>query len=246
MSDMMMGGSPQITLEELAARLGELENSALQSSMAQEQTGFMDKYGTKFSGDEGIGVAILAELGRRGVDTSAADEAVQDILDQIRAEATAILDKIKMDERTVSDLMDKVSTVEESVAAATGAVPGADAMVGTPPPPLDLGGSGLGDAALMPGAETPADMGAAPPPDMGATAPPPDMGGGAPPPDMDAAGGAPPAAPMPAEMPPELQGGIPSDQRLKQIKGAFTQRKAATRSVYKPNPSILAAVRGKM
>jgi hypothetical protein len=100
----------------------------------------MDKYGTKFSGDEGIGVAILAELGRRGIDTSAADEAVQDILDRIRAEATAVLDKIKMDERTVSDLMDKVATVEEAVQAAGGAVPGADANVGTMPPEINLEG----------------------------------------------------------------------------------------------------------
>jgi hypothetical protein len=138
-------------LDELAQRLAMLEDGAAAQRAAAEQSQFMDKYGTKFSGDEGIGVAILAELGRRGIDTSAADEAVQDILDRIRAEATAVLDKIKMDERTVSDLMDKVATVEEAVQAAGGAVPGADANVGTIPPEINLeGGIPPEAAAEMP------------------------------------------------------------------------------------------------
>jgi hypothetical protein len=172
----------KLELEELASRLGALEQG-------QQKKGFMDKYGTKFSGDEGIGVNILAELGRRGIDTGAADEAVQEILDQIRQEATEVLDKIKMDETQVSDLMDKVSSIEEGVQAATGAAPEMPApdMGGMPP---DMGG--------MPpeGAPPMEDPNAMPPPDAGMAPPPP------PPPD---AGMAPPPPP---------EAGLPPDQTL--------------------------------
>jgi chaperonin cofactor prefoldin len=150
----------------------------------QQQKGFMDKYGTKFSGDEGIGVNILAELSRRGIDTGAADEAVQEILDQIRQEATTILDKIKMDETSVSDLMDKVSSIEEGVQAATGAAPEMPAPDMAAPP--DAGGMPPEGAPPMedPNAMPPPDAGAPPPPDAGA--PPPDAGAEAPPPPPDA------------------------------------------------------------
>jgi hypothetical protein len=110
-------------LEELAARLAEVEADNSRQREMREKQGFMDKYGTKFSGDEGLGVAILGELGRRGIDVSAADEAVQEILDGLRREATLVLDKIKMDQTTVSDLVDKIGTIEEGVQAASGAAP---------------------------------------------------------------------------------------------------------------------------
>jgi hypothetical protein len=228
----------QIGLEELAQRLAMLEGSAAQQQESQMRGQFMDKYGTKFSGDEGIGIAILNELNRRGIDTSAADEAVQDILDTIRAEATAVLDKIKMDERTVSDLMDKVATVEESIAAATGATPGADMAVGTsPPPPEDI----ASDLAPPP---PEGDMGA-----MGGEMPPPEgdmgaMGGEMPPPEE----GAPPEeVPMPeaAGMPPEeaLPPEIPSDRRVKSV---IRSRIQARPKVWRPTASMLSGVRSEL
>jgi hypothetical protein len=210
-------------LDELAQKLAFLENGMAQQQAAAQQSQFMDKYGTKFSGDEGIGVAILAELGRRGIDTSAADEAVQDILDRIRAEATAILDKIKMDERTVSQLMDQVATVEEAVNAATGAAPGADAQVQTAPPP---------DAAM--GAEMPAEE-VAPAPDMGAEMPAEEA---VPAPDMGAEMPAEEAAPPPPE--------VPSDRRLKitSARSRIAAARSAKRGMYRPSASVLNVLQG--
>jgi hypothetical protein len=223
----------QIGLEELAQRLSMLEGSAAQQQEAQTRGQFMDKYGTKFSGDEGIGIAILNELNRRGIDTSAADEAVQDILDTVRAEATAILDKIKMDERTVSDLMDKVATVEESIAAATGATPGANVAVGTsPPPPADI----AADLAPPPPEEDMGTMGGETPPDM--------SGGEIPPPEES-----PPTeeVPMPeaAGMPPEeaLPPEIPSDRRVKSVIRSRIQTRP---KVWKPSASMLSGVRSEL
>jgi hypothetical protein len=227
-----------------------LEGSAAEQQATQQRTQFMDKYGTKFSGDEGLGVAILAELGRRGIDTGAADEAVQDILDQIRAEATAILDKIKMDERTVSDLMDKVASVEESVAAATGATPGADTAIGTPPPPIDLGGAPPMDMGSMPSVEggaVPAEGG--PPTDAAASmaVPPSTEGmdmGGLPPIPAEAGGGGAAVPPPPTEQPPPTSPML-SDERVKRIRSAVSARQA-TPKAYKPSANVLAAVRSSM
>jgi hypothetical protein len=83
-------------MELLRQRLAELEGR-------EQGRGFMDKYGAKFNGDEGIGTAILAELNRRGVDTSAADEAVQEIIDSLRQDASALLDKLTQVEEAVQD-----------------------------------------------------------------------------------------------------------------------------------------------
>lgn len=127
-------------LNELAERLALVENRDVERSQAEERRGFIDKYGTMFSGDEGIGTAILAEMNRRGIPSAAvgADRVVQEILDSIRQEASAILDKIKSDTATVNNLIDQVQDIQDSVAAATeGGVPG-DGVLDMPVPMDDV------------------------------------------------------------------------------------------------------------
>ncbi len=111
-----------MTLEDLAERLSNIENAEAARAAEAEQKGFIDKYGAMFSGDEGIGMAILAEMNRRGISSAAvgADRAVQEILDQIREEAAMVLDKIKADRDTVNELIDEVQDVQEAVSAALG------------------------------------------------------------------------------------------------------------------------------
>ena len=111
-----------MTLEDLAERLSNIENAEAARAAEAEQKGFIDKYGAMFSGDEGIGMAILAEMNRRGISSAAvgADRAVQEILDQIREEATMVLDKIKADRDTVNELINEVQDVQEAVSAALG------------------------------------------------------------------------------------------------------------------------------
>ncbi len=111
-----------MTLEDLAERLSNIENAEAARAAKAEQNGFIDKYGAMFSGDEGIGMAILAEMNRRGISSAAvgADRAIQEILDQIREEATMVLDKIKADRDTVNELIGEVQDVQEAVSAALG------------------------------------------------------------------------------------------------------------------------------
>jgi hypothetical protein len=206
-------------LEQLAARLQAMEDQNAQNQQQQAQSGFMDKYGMKFSNDGDLGVAILGELNRRGIDVSAADDAVQQILDQIRSEATTLLDKLKSSQAEVSDLANKINQIDESVMAAKGenappeaAAPPVDPMMAAPPPeaaapPVDPMAGGM-----------PPDMGAPPPADAGVLPPPADAGGAPPPPDMGApppdAGMAPPADQI-VEQQPQMQ--MLSDERMKNI-----------------------------
>ena len=123
-------------LDELAGRLQALEEDKLKSA-------FMDKYGQRFSGNEGIGVAVLAELQRRGIDTSAADEAVQEILNQLRAEAQNVLDSIIVMQQEVIQQMDKIQAIDDAVKGATGQETTPEGMPPAteeplPPPPTDM------------------------------------------------------------------------------------------------------------
>ena len=207
-------------LEDLEGRLKALEDDKVQSS-------FVDKYGAKFANDRDIGVAILNELNRRGVDVSAADDAVQEILDQIRAEATALLDKIKQNQAEVSDLMNTVNDVDEAVQAASGA-----------PLPADMPPDAT---SALPEAVPPAD---APP----ATEAPTPEATPAPLPE-EAMGAAPtePAEETPAPEEPPTPDTTLSDERIKTIRSKVAAKRAPTASAgWKPSKGILASLRGGM
>lgn len=105
-------------LEELSLRLGSLEQARASDMQKAAQQAFMDKYGSRISNNGDLGLIILNELNRRNIDTSAADEAVQQILDQLRMEATMLLDTIKQDMNQAAELVDKIDFMDESIQAA--------------------------------------------------------------------------------------------------------------------------------
>ena len=203
-------------MNELAERLAMLEDADAERLAMEEQRGFIDKYGTKFSGDEGIGMAILAEMNRRGVPSAAvgADRVVQEILDGIRQEATQILDKIKADTETVNALIDEVKDIQESVNAATSGDTTTDGTLDIPPIDMGLPPEGL-------------------PPEGDMMAPLPDEG--VPPPEVPGPG-APIAGEMPTPIPPQPP--IASDRRTK-----FTIKPRKPIGT-KPASHILSAITG--
>ena len=97
--------------EELLARLTQLENGYYGDKEAARQKQFFDTYGSRFSNNRGLGMAILNELDARGIDTSAADEAVQQILDQLRMECQEILDMTKDANQAAIDTAQHVEEV---------------------------------------------------------------------------------------------------------------------------------------
>ena len=152
-------------LEELSMRLGSLERARASDMQKAAQQAFMDKYGSRISNNTSLGLIILNELNRKGIDTSAADEAVQEILDQLRMEATMLLDTIKDNMEQGSELLDKINDMQESVEAAAAAT-GADLSVPSEEVPTKISEA---EAGMMPEGQPsmegmPADAGMGEPP----------------------------------------------------------------------------------
>ncbi len=122
--------------EELMARLTQLENSYNADKQAAREKQFFDTYGGRFSNNRGLGLAILNELDARGINTSAADEAVQQILDQLRIECNEILELIKEANEAAIQTAQKVESVTNVVSQAVASNPDAS-MPMTPPPVVE-------------------------------------------------------------------------------------------------------------
>lgn len=119
--------------EELMARLTQLENSYNADKQAAREKQFFDTYGGRFSNNRGLGLAILNELDAQGVDTSAADEAVQQILDQLRTECNEILELTKEANAAAIQNAQKVETVANVVSQAVASNPDASMPMTQPP-----------------------------------------------------------------------------------------------------------------
>ena len=120
--------------EELMARLTQLENSYNADKQAAREKQFFDTYGSRFSNNRGLGLAILNELDAQGIDTSAADEAVQQILDKLRIECNEILELTKEANAAAIQNAQKVEEVANVVAQAVASNP--DASMPMSPPPV--------------------------------------------------------------------------------------------------------------
>jgi len=228
--------------EELLARLQQLENGYYGDKQAAKEKAFFDQFGGRFSNDRGLGLAILNELDARGIDTSAADEAVTQILDQLRTECSAIVDLIKDVQDAAIETEKKVDTIQEVVQSHVSDNP--DASVSSEPGDIGSEEFNPDEMGGMPpeGGEPAPDMGGMPPeggesaPDMGGMPP----EGSEPAPDM---GGMPPeGAPAEEPLPPNQ---IPSDERIKNIHNVCSKIRARRHSTFKPSAGILSAAQGE-
>ena len=155
--------------EELMARLSQLEQGYYGDKEAARQKQFMDTYGGRFSNNHGLGMAILNELDARGIDTSAADEAVQEILDTLRTDCQSILDLLGNVQEAAIENAKKVeqvaNVISEAVAnnpdaATPDAMPPAVEPAEMPPEMMDaeeLNMEGIGEPEGEAPAETPAE-----------------------------------------------------------------------------------------
>ena len=219
-------------LEEMAMRLNSLEQARNDDMQKAAQQAFMNKYGSRISNNDSLGLVILNELNRQGVDVSAADEAVTAILDQLRMEATALLDTIKDNMQQASDLMNKVDDMQTAVENASMAV-GADVSIpsaemeagmGEPVEPFDPSTLPPEGGEMPPAQE--GDMGGMPP-----------EGGEMPPAPAPAPASTEPPAPAPAP-----EGDVVSDKRMKMLKhrkSVVSDRRM--KNVQKLDSSIIAA-----
>lgn len=225
--------------EELMARLQQLEDGYYGDKEAARQKQFFDTYGSRFSNNHGLGLAILNELDARGIDTSAADEAVTQIIDQLRTECNEIIEALKEVQTQAIEQAQKVEDIGNVVSEAVAANPNADDPNALPPeamPPAEVGDTGIegmgaegefnpdevpmGDTDnAMPTEEPPAEEDKVPP--------------------EESVPDEPPAKPEPAPT------DVPSDARIKNIRGALSRVKAKRAAAsFKPSAGILNAAMG--
>lgn len=174
--------------EELMARLSQLEQGYYGDKEAARQRQFMDTYGGRFSNNHSLGMAILNELDARGIDTSAADEAVQEILDTLRTDCQSILDLLGNVQEAAVENAKKVEQIANVVSEAVANNPEAATPGAMPPevepaeiPPemtdaeeLNMEGIGAPEGEMPAGqpAEQPAGTPAEPPAEQPAGQPP--------------------------------------------------------------------------
>ena len=183
--------------EELLARLSQLEQGYYGDKEAERQQKFFDTYGARFSNNRGLGLAILNELDARGIDTTAADEAVQQILDKLRTECNEIINSIKVVQEQAIESAQKVETIANVVDQAAANNPAAEQM-----PPEQV-----------PPEQTPPEQ--VPPEQMPSEQVPPEQ---VPPEQVP-----PEQVPPEEQMPPEQ---TVSDERVKHIQGVLSDARA--------------------
>lgn len=234
--------------EELLARLQQLEDGYYGDKEAARQKKFFDTYGARFSNNRGIGLAILNELDARGIDTSAADEAVQQILDTLRTECNEIIESIKEVQQDAIENAQKVEAIQNVVSEVTAQNP--DASVGGEPPSIE--GSEVPpdpnmqeldpNAEVVPeGMDTENPSGPAPDESAPDESAPADQGPAPEPPTPDESApadkGPAPEAPDPTK--------VTSDARLKQFHDGLAAKRARRLNSFKPSAGMLeAASRG--
>lgn len=202
--------------EELLSRLQRLEDGYYGDKEAARQKQFFDTYGARFSNNRGLGLAILNELDARGIDTSAADEAVQQILDQLRTECNEIIDSIKDVQQTAIENAQKVEAIQDVVSQAAANNPDAS---------IDPNG---GEMPTAEGMEVPPDavvdenMPEEVPMEM-----PPEEGGEMP----------------PEEMPPEEGSEMPPEESAPEG-GEMPPEETQPQEMYQPSADMLSAVSG--
>ena len=107
----------------------------------QELQQLLDSYGMQFNGRRDVGMEILNQLHRRGVDTSAASSnAVQDIITDMQAQIAQLYDDFnqkrqEMDQiqQQAAQLTDQINNIDQVVADTTG--DGSEIPVSTNMPP---------------------------------------------------------------------------------------------------------------
>lgn len=153
-------------MNELAEQLTKLSHDYYGDKRAHRENAFMDKYGSKFGNDRGLGLAILEELDGRGIDTSAADEAVQGIVDDLRGEINqlrTLLGAVEEKTEAIKDAVDSaVSGNPDSSGAAEPEMPPAEPEMPPAEPAADMPAEGAADSEVPAetASEAPADIAA--------------------------------------------------------------------------------------
>ena len=245
--------------EELEMALNNVEQAhgAQLNQMAEQE--FFDRYGSKFGNDKGLGLAILENLNAEGFDTSAADDAVQKIINQFREECTRTQNLLAENNQEVqrkiednkiaadiaiNELNKKADAMDKAVMEAAGSTGNQELASEVaqaamePTAPEDLG---AGNAEVPPPVEEPATPAEEP---MATEPPAPEAAAPVEPQQGKVQQSAVPTVPSTPGEQPLGPTQIPSDERLKRIRSKLAARinnKRQQRNTTKLNSNIIEA-----
>ncbi len=118
-------------LNELEAQLAALQQANEERDFNEQKRGFYDKFGTAFSNNDDVGLALLSRMAQNGVPMqNATMDVVQEVLSDMQQELNQYLSAIQINNQQAQDLIGKVQGMEQAIQQVTGQPPEA-AM---PPP----------------------------------------------------------------------------------------------------------------
>lgn len=206
---------PTPDINELFERLNTLSQSYENDKRAARESSFMEKFGGQFNNDRSLGIALLNELDRQGIEvgTEAAINAVNEMIDKLRVECSQLLNLIGSAKVQVEEQAQKIEKIADAVNTTIAENP--DMSLAEPPtePPVE--------PPTEPPAEPPAESPTEPPAESSAE---------------------PPAEPPAEEELPDNQ--TVSDARMKFINRMKSNRAARqSNSVFKPSRGMIEAAK---
>ena len=217
---------PTPDINELFERLNTLSQSYENDKRAARESSFMEKFGGQFNNDRSLGIALLNELDRQGIEvgTEAAINAVNEMIDKLRVECSQLLNLIGSAKVQVEEQAQKIEKIADAVNTTIAENP--DMSLAEPPaePPVE------------PPAEPSAELPAEPPAESSEE----------PPAEAPAESSEEPPAEAPAESSAEE---LPDNQTVSDARMKFINRMKSNRtarqsnSVFKPSRGMIEAAK---
>ena len=160
---------PTPDINELFERLNTLSQSYENDKRAARESSFMEKFGGQFNNDRSLGIALLNELDRQGIEvgTEAAINAVNEMIDKLRVECSQLLNLIGSAKVQVEEQAQKIEKIADAVNTTIAENP--DMSLAEPPteplaePPSESSAEPPAESPTEPPAESSAEPPAEPP-----------------------------------------------------------------------------------
>ena len=158
---------PTPDINELFERLNTLSQSYENDKRAARESSFMEKFGGQFNNDRSLGIALLNELDRQGIEvgTEAAINAVNEMIDKLRVECSQLLNLIGSAKVQVEEQAQKIEKIADAVNTTIAENP--DMSLAEPPteppaeppvePPAEPPTESSAESSAEPPAEPPAE-----------------------------------------------------------------------------------------
>ena len=121
LQEQVMSAAPEQAAVEAVGQVPGTESIPPADDAQEKLKLLLSQYGSAFNNNQNVAMMILNRLQEKGIDVSAAEDAVKTITDQLRLEASNLLNDLQQKQQQAEEVLDKVTTVQETVDAALAA-----------------------------------------------------------------------------------------------------------------------------